>query len=208
MKNKLIYLLAIVAAIGGFAASMIIQKEPEIAALYYSPPRAIKPFELTANNGQAFNLSSLKDKWTLVFTGYTYCPDICPTTLAALNNNYQQLASATDNNLQVLLLSVDPQRDTTERLQEYISYFNPEFVAATAQHKDLFPFVRNLGLMYSMVDDTTQEGYLVDHSASIVLINPETNIQAIFKPEHELGSLPAVNYPQMIRDLESITNAF
>lgn len=135
--------------------------------------------------------------------GYTSCPDVCPTTLQELNFVYPELKEIAANT-QVLLVSVDPLRDTTEKLAQYIRYFNAEFFALTAGHDVLYPFARNMGLMYAIVDDTDQTSYLVDHSASMVLINPQGKIAAIFKPKHELGQLPTISGDDLVADFEKI----
>lgn len=205
MNKLLVVIVAIVAIASGI---FVFKKSFQLAqpehALYYQTPRDVKPFTLVDHQGQNFGNEQLSGKWSWVFFGYTSCPDICPTTLQELNFNYQELKTVTADT-QVLLVSVDPKRDTTERLSQYISYFNEEFIALTADHGQLFPFARNLGLMYA-ISDSEQENYLVDHSASIVLINPQGKIAAIFKPEHKLGEIPIVNGEQLVSDFAKIVN--
>jgi protein SCO1 len=205
--NKL--LIAIVAVMSIATGFLLYQKSFNLAqpehALYYQTPRAIKPFTMVDHQGTAFANEQLIGKWSWVFFGYTSCPDVCPTTLQELNFIYDDL-KAINENAQVLLVSVDPQRDTVEKLSQYIAYFNPEFKALTADHSVLFPFARNLGLMYAISDEKRDDNYLVDHSASIVLINPEGNIAAIFKPEHELGQLPIISGDNLVSDFAKIVN--
>jgi protein SCO1/2 len=112
------------------------------------------------------------------------------------------------SNTQVILVSVDPKRDTTERLAGYIKYFHKEFIALNSEHGVLFPFARNLGLMYAMNDgENSKDGsYAVDHSASIVLINPNGNIAAIFQPHQVLGKLPIVQGENLVSDFSKIVN--
>ena len=107
---------------------------------------------------------------------------------------------------QVLLVSVDPNRDSVDKLSQYIAYFNPEFKALRGEHGALFPFARNLGLMYAIADDTTQKNYLVDHSASIVLINPDGQIAAIFKPQEVLGQIPSINEDDLVADFGRVVS--
>ncbi|GAA5133194.1 SCO family protein [Thalassotalea piscium] len=204
MNKLLIVIVAVVAlACGVFVFKSTSQLAQPEFSLYYQQPRAIKPFSLIDHKGMAFTNNELKGKWSWVFFGYTSCPDVCPTTLQELNFIYDDL-KAISNNSQVLLVSVDPMRDTQEKLAQYIAYFNPEFKALRADHGALFPFARNLGLMYAIADDTTQENYLVDHSASIVLVNPEGEIAAIFKPQHELGQVPSIDGSELVSDFEKI----
>jgi protein SCO1/2 len=207
--NKLLYLIAALAAgaIGflAFQKSTLLPK-PE-HALYYKQARDIKAFQLTDHHKQAFTKSNLSNKWSWVFFGYTSCPDVCPTTLQELNFVYDDL-KAISPDTQILLVSVDPNRDTPDKLAQYIAYFNKEFIALTADHGVLFPFARNLGLMYAINepegDDADKNNYLVDHSASLVLINPQGNIVAIFKPKQVLGVLPTIDGEKLVNDFAKI----
>lgn len=202
MKKYFIYVVGIVAIVIGALTFQQINKsaQPEYA-LYYQQAREIKSFELTDHQGKAFTHNELKDKWSFVFFGYTSCPDVCPTTLQNLGFIYDDLKAIRVNS-QVLLVSVDPNRDTQEKLSQYIAYFNPEFIALRAGHELLFPFARNLGLMYAISDEG--EDYLVDHSASIVLINPDGYITAIFKPEQAVGKVPSIDTDKLLSDYQKI----
>jgi protein SCO1/2 len=217
MNNKVLY--SIVASVALATGLLAFYKSFYLAqpqhALYYQQPRTINEFELTDHQGEKFTKESLQGKWSWVFFGYTSCPDICPTTLQKFNFIYDDLKQI-NNSTQVLLVSVDPNRDTQEKLASYIGYFNPEFIALRADHGVLFPFARNLGLMYAINDGKQQDGsnkdgddsYLVGHSASLVLINPAGDISAIFKPKHVLGELPTINGDDLVSDFEKIVRLF
>ncbi|MCJ8318296.1 MAG: SCO family protein [Colwellia sp.] len=205
--NKLLYVIVAIVALAagllGFYKSFYLA-QPE-HALYYQQPRVLKPFQLTDHQGSPFTNEQVTGKWSWVFFGYTSCPDVCPTTLQELNFIYDELTDIADN--QVLLVSVDPQRDSQEKLAQYIAYFNREFKALRADHGVLFPFARNMGLMYAITDsesDNDSNAYLVDHSASIVLINPDGQIAAIFKPEQEIGQVPSIDGAKLVSDFEKI----
>lgn len=203
--NKLLYIIVALISLGCGAFIYFSFNQPELpkTALYYQTPRTIAPFTLTAHTESSFSNEHLKGKWSWVFFGYTSCPDVCPTTLQKLNFVYDELKAVAENN-QVLLVSVDPMRDTTNKLSQYIAYFNEEFIALRAGHDVLYPFARNLGLMYAIADDPTQENYLVDHSASIVLINPQGQIAAIFKPQEKLGEIPTINEDDLVADFARV----
>jgi len=203
--NKLLYVIVAVIALGfgAFIYKQATSIAPPEHALFYQEPRTLNTFELTSHNNQAFTNEDLKGKWSWVFFGYTSCPDVCPTTLQEINFVYQDL-KAIANNSQVLLVSVDPLRDNVDKLSQYIAYFNKEFIALRGGHEVLFPFARNVGLMYAIVDETDKDSYLVDHSASLVLINPDGNISAIFKPDHELGELPTIDGENLVTDFKKI----
>jgi protein SCO1/2 len=201
--NKVFFgLIAIAAIVIGMFSYRTLTKLPlPEHALYYQQSREIKPFKLTDHNGQPFTKERFKDKWSLVFFGYTSCPDVCPTTLQNLGFIYDELKAITDKS-QVLLVSVDPQRDSQEKLSQYIAYFNSEFVALRAGHEVLFPFARNMGLMYAINGEG--DDYLVDHSASLVLVNPVGKIAAIFKPEQVVGSVPSIDSDKLLSDYQKV----
>ena len=192
-------------AIGVISFKTITKLPPLDSALYYQKPREVKPFELTDHRGESFSKAQLKDKWSLVFFGYTSCPDICPTTLQNLSFMYDDLSAIAENS-QILLVSVDPQRDSQEKLAQYIAYFNSEFIALRAGHEVLFPFARNMGLMYAISGEG--DNYLVDHSASLVLINPEGKIAAIFKPEQAIGKMPSIDNDKLLSDYKKIVTLY
>lgn len=202
MNKKFIYIGGIIAAIVGAFVFQQVSKLPQPEhALYYQQPRKINAFELTDHHAQRFNKEQLQGKWSLLFLGYTSCPDVCPTTLQNLGFVYDDLKAIADNS-QVLLLTADPKRDHLKKLSQYITYFNTEFIALRAEHDVLFPFARNLGLMYAINGEG--EDYLVDHSASLVLINPDGNISAIFKPEQAVGKVPSIDSEKLLSDYQKI----
>lgn len=205
--NKLLYIIVAVIAL---AVGMIVFIKTNVPAapehaLYYQEARTIKPFRMLDHNGNEFSNTQLQGKWSWIFLGYTSCPDVCPTTLQELNFAYNDFKKSAENT-QVILVTVDPKRDVQARLAEYIAYFNTEFIAVRAEHDVLFPFARNLGLMYAITGDDAEapENYLVDHSASIILTNPAGKIAAIFKPKHTLGEIPSIDSEWLVSDFQKI----
>ncbi len=192
--------LAVTIAPPGFNEQSIEQKTSHMQ--WYPQPRKLADFELETHNATPMTNADLLEKWTLVFVGYTFCPDICPVTLAQINIIYPELQSHVQKtDLQVWFLSVDPNRDTTERLNEYINFFNGDFVASTGPHSVLFPLVRSMGMMYSIAESTDNPNYLVDHSGSIAVINPEGNLVGRFKPKHVPGKLVTSDAEQVLADV-------
>lgn len=179
---------------------------PETKALVYSEARELKPFVLEDQNGKQITNEALKGQWNLLFLGYTHCPDICPMTLAKLNQVYKRLTI--EHKLKVWFISVDPARDLVEKRKQYIEYFNPDFIGATGPHTQLFPFVRDLGLIYAITDGEAEQAYSVDHSASIALVDDQGKLRAIFKPEFIKGQPPLVNTEQLITDFKLITQFY
>lgn len=171
----------------------------------YPQARALPDFQLLDHNKQPFTPANLIGHWSLIFVGYTYCPDICPTTLAELKGIYPELQKIpSDFPIQVVLLSVDPKRDTPERLNEYINFFHSDFIAVSGEHKQLFPLVRAMGMMYSMSESTDNANYLVDHSASVVVVNPKAQVIGRFKPEFVVGELPISEGQKILADMPAI----
>lgn len=205
-QNAVIGAFAALALVIGVTLSVVLSqsKQPEYAQMYPAP-RALHEAVLQANDGTTIDNQWFKSQWTLVFLGFTWCPDICPTTLAELKSIYPQLqAMQSDYPIKVLFLSVDPGRDTVERLNEYISFFHPEFKAATAPHKVLFPLVRSMGMAYSIAGSTDNPDYLIDHSASVVIVNPEGNMIGRFKPRHEPGKVAISDGEQILADMPAL----
>jgi protein SCO1 len=158
--------------------------------LVYPAPRELAEFSLDAAAGAQLGPSDLAGEWTLVFVGFTHCPDICPTTLAQLAAVQQQADNAGEPVPQVLFLSVDPERDSPDRAAEYARFFSPRVLAATADHERLTPFTRNLGMVYmqSPLDDG---GYTVDHSASVAVIDPQLRLVAQLRPPLDPATIVA-----------------
>jgi protein SCO1 len=206
-RNLTYVLLSAAALIAGVMLFQLSQvsTEPKLA-LVYPQPRALADFSLTDQHGNTVSREQLYGQWTLAFVGYTYCPDICPLTLAKLAGVQPQLAAMVEQPLKVWFISVDPKRDTIEQLNSYVSYFEQANVLGmTAGHEQLFPFVRQLGLMYAL-SSTTAEEYLVDHSASVVLINPLGQLVAMFKPPMQPGELPVISTEQLLTDFPLVLN--
>ncbi len=151
--------------------------------------RPLQPFDLVAADGSAFTLDSLKGQWTFMSFGYTHCPDVCPTMLATFNAMDQKTRHL-DQPAKYLFISVDPDRDTPKKLGEYVAYFNKDFLSATGKQENLLNLTRQLGILYAKVDNQDSAlGYLVDHSASVLLINPQGQLAAIFSAPHDPAAM-------------------
>jgi len=179
------------------------------ALVLNQPSRALPDFSFEKAGQAAFTNASLKGKWTLFFVGYTFCPDVCPSTLADLDRVYPNLPNDQSTTTQVVFVSVDPNRDKAEQLADYVNYFNPNFIGVTSTHKQLWPFVTQLGLIYSIVEKSEKEEYyLVDHSASIVLINPDGEFHATFKAARNAQGINHVNMDLMVEDIKKIQASY
>ncbi len=150
-------------------------------------PRPLQPFTLTDQDGQPLTLDSLRGHWTFLAIGYTACPDICPTLMATFKAVARQITpSGAKPAADFLFVSVDPERDTPQRLAEYVHYFSPDFRGGTGSDDALQAFTRQLGLLYQRVAmPESALGHVVDHSSSILLIDPEARLSAIFSAPHD-----------------------
>lgn len=172
---------------------------------YYPAPRELSEFSLRTHRNKVLENDSLKGQWTLAFLGYTFCPDICPTTMAELNRIYSSLQELkSEQPIRVLFISVDPNRDSIERLAEYVGFFNDQFIAATGGHSELFPLARSMGMMYAIAESTDKPNYLVDHSASVVVINPNAQVIGRFKPVLAPGKLAVAEGEHILADMPRI----
>ena len=149
--------------------------------------RIIADFQLTGQDGKPFTRDNLKGKWSFAFFGYTHCPDICPTSLSMLAQVIRKLEkdSTLSTPPQVIFVSVDPERDTPELLAEYMPYFHPDFIGVTGEQEQLQALTRQLGIMYGKSPGETAGGYLMDHSAAIILFDPDGNFLAVFGAPHD-----------------------
>lgn len=197
-KSILIFSIALLALIAGAAAGWITQRlntpalpRLEVATALLDQPRPLPQFNLIDGAGDTFDKQDLQGRWSFLFFGYTHCPDVCPTTLATMNEALRAIkVSAGTPNPQVVFVSVDPQRDTPAKLKRYVDYFNPTFVGATGEPAALNKLTRALGIVHAKLPgERIGENYLVDHSASILLINPQGELAALFSAPHRAKAI-------------------
>jgi protein SCO1 len=165
------------------------ESEMKINGLYLlDTPRSIGDFELVDHHGAPFNRARLEGKWSLVFFGFTYCPDVCPTTMAFLNEFMASLEGTEAQDTQVVMVTVDPARDTVQQLAGYVPFFNPDFIGVTGNFLDIHRFATALNTPFRKV---TGEGdnYQIDHSANVVLINPRGDYHGFFKAPLDLAKM-------------------
>jgi protein SCO1/2 len=149
--------------------------------------RDIPPFSLTAADGNPLTLEQLRGRWTLVFIGFTHCPDVCPTTLAELGQAEKRWSAALpeDARPRILFVSVDPERDSPERAGEYARYFSANALAATADIPTLEHFAKSLGMVFMktpLPGGSDPEAYTVDHSTQVALLDPQGRFAGLARP--------------------------
>jgi protein SCO1/2 len=146
------------------------------------PPRPVAPYALPLAGGVMLTPATLAGHWTEVFLGFTHCPDVCPTTLAELAKAQAQWRTLPDaTRPKLVFVSVDPDRDTPEGVAEYARFFSPDTLAVAPREAQLAPFAQSLGLVYMKVP-TTGTDYEMDHSATLVVLDPQGRQAALIRP--------------------------
>ena len=135
--------------------------------------RTLPNVTMTDQDGQPVAVNELEGKWSLLFLGYTFCPDICPTTLAQLRQIKSELPKEAVDNLQIILVSVDPNRDTPKQLKQYLGYFDPQFRGLTPASVDDIQKLANAVSIPFIPADTSKPNYTVDHSGNLAVIGPD-----------------------------------
>lgn len=183
-------LIVMLAAGGGFyvSSNQAQPERPAIEGLYWPDPMRLGPFSTLDQAGRAFGLERLRGKWSLVFFGYTHCPDICPITMAVMADAYAALQD-TGEAVQTLFVTVDPERDTPAKLAQYVGYFNAQFIGLGGSLDMINGLTRQIGVPYYHGKKDGAGNYLVDHSASIFLLDPEGRLVAKFSAPHQKAQL-------------------
>ncbi|MEE4664747.1 SCO family protein [Pseudomonas alliivorans] len=179
-QKTVFILVAVVALIMGLTINRVLSgKGPgdqtaliDAGVILLPQSRSLPSLSMSDQNGAPVAMDELKGKWTLVFFGYTYCPDICPTTLAQLRDIRTKLPQEAVDNMRVVLVSVDPDRDTPQQLKQYLGYFDPRYIGLTAPVADIQKLASALSIPF-IPADTSKPGYTVDHSGNLALIGPD-----------------------------------
>lgn len=168
-----------------------------------SKPKPIKAFKLESKSYQSFTLNNLKGHWTLMFFGFSNCGYVCPTTLSALSKMTDQLITQLPAAKlpQVVMVSVDPERDTSARIQEYVNSYHAGYIGVRAPIKELKVLSDQMNVVFKKLasKDGNPKHYMINHSAEIMLIDPNANLRAFFSFPHT-GA-------QMAKDYMSIVNS-
>jgi protein SCO1/2 len=159
-------------------------------AITFEEPVPILPFNLLDQQANAFSQEQFQDQWTLLFFGFSHCGGFCPTTLAMLDQLVDQLEADVAEQTQVVMVSVDPERDTPERLAEYMGNFDPAFIGVTGDYPSIRLLSEQFYIAIQQADKVNEgEHYDVAHGEQIVLINPDGKYHGFFKPPFSLGRL-------------------
>lgn len=203
MGNKTLIFAALCAMVGGIGvASYFNQTEktvttrdvigqPDFQGFALNPEKFIAMPPLQKDDGSLFTNDDLKNHWSLLFFGYTNCPDICPMTMNVLAQSALLASKEGMSFPEVFFISVDPQRDSVEMLGEYVRYFDSSFTGVTGEAKMIEALTLQAGVVFMKVPSSSgnKDDYLVDHSASILLINPDGKLTAYLRPPHSSKSI-------------------
>ena len=189
-----VIVLFMLVIVGGFVyriqqPRVMTPAEMKVNGLYLlETPRNFGDLNLVDHLGEPFTRDRFVGQWSLVFFGFTYCPDICPTTMAFLDRLVGELEGTEVEDTQVVMVSVDPARDSVEQLAAYVPYFNQGFVGVTGEFLDIHRFATALNTPFRKVPGQADD-YLVDHSANVVLINPRGDYHGFFKAPLDLAKM-------------------
>jgi protein SCO1/2 len=185
-------LSAILLAVAVGAGIALVERaaEPPVltAGTALPEPRELPAFELVDQAGRPFDVERLEGRWSLLFTGFTHCPDVCPTTVALMADLNRRVAR---QDVQFVFVSVDPERDTPEAVARYLAHFDPALLGATGARAEMERLTAGLGLGQVRNPGAGDE-YTVDHSTAFVLIDPDARLAGYFSAPHDRDALAAV----------------
>ena len=179
--NALMMLLPVLlAAFVGLVAPVARAGEDAFESGVFEPPRVAPDFELDGSNGSPLVLKKLRGKVVVVAFGFTNCPRVCPVTMANLSEVFNKLGAAAASEVQVVFITVDPDRDTPERLREFLRFFNPSFLGATGKSAQLDSVRQAYGVIATKAPSENKKlGYEMHHSSSIFLIDREGKLRSL-----------------------------
>lgn len=161
-------------------------------------PQELSPFELTASSGEPFSREDLEGRWTFAYFGFTHCPDICPVTLSVMGQAVERLEAeageqeteAGDPAFRGIMVSVDPARDTPAVLDEFVTYFSPDFIGVTGTREAIAGLASQVSVAFAAVPAADQpDGYVVDHTGNIVVFNPRGHYHGYIRMPHSADQL-------------------
>jgi len=174
------------------AALEKLQENLNSATVFPDDFKSIPTFSLLHGEDQPFTEKQLSDKWTVLFFGFTNCPDICPNTLNEMTGVVSELSASGMDAPQIVFITVDPVRDTVEKMTEYVNYFNTEFIGVSGDLTDITELTSKLGIVVRYIADPDGgDNYNVDHTASMLVIDPKLRVRAKLNAPHKIDTIVA-----------------
>lgn len=193
-RITVLVILAFIAFVLGLFYGHHMQKPlaQRVDATLVSPPHPLAPFQLTNDEGKPFTNQNLQNHWTLLFFGFTHCGNICPTNMAALEQTYTKIQADRQQPPQVVFVSIDPKRDSAKAIKHYVTAFNPNFQGVTGTPAELSKLTGDLGILFMKIQQSDPEmnaNYQLDHSGTILLIDPQGRWVAAFAMPHDPANI-------------------
>jgi len=186
-KFLIALLLGTALAAGIFVATQVSKPSTPLSALIIPVPSDLPEFSLIDQSGKLVTADTFRGHWNLVFFGFTHCPDICPTTLQVLANARKALTDASADTVpRIVLVSVDPERDTPAILHRYLSYFGTGNLGITGELTEIRKLTSALGIYFEKAASDT-DNYGVDHTAAVLVIDPAGRFSALFSAPHRVA---------------------
>ena len=190
MMPKVLFLLALLAVISvisiqgieGSESSDSILKRPEFYEDFGGD------FSLTGPDGRTVSLEDFRNKLVLVYFGYTFCPDVCPMTLSKLKLMMLDLGENAED-VQVIFISIDPERDNYNRLKDYVPYFHPTFIGLTGSEADIATVAKKYQTMYIKQKVESEAGYLMAHTDVVILVDQNGKYRGRYKSKFDMEEL-------------------
>jgi protein SCO1/2 len=169
----------------------IAQSRNLLSGTVLTSARKLPNFDMQGIDNKPFTPSQLKGQWTWIFFGFTQCPSLCPTTMTKLAKSYQKLKQAGVQNLpRVVMITLDPKRDTLSKLKAYVQAFEPDFYGASGQASVVKNLAAKLGIAYAKVQSPElKQAYTIEHSGAVMVVNPDGKLQAFFNPPFTVKQL-------------------
>ena len=195
VRNTLLGIAAFISVILGLLVASVMVPRPmtaeeaqKLGFYRFEAPRVINDFSMQDQNGDPASVDNLKGQWSILFFGFTTCPDICPTTLSVLADAVDDIEAPP----QVVMVSVDPDRDTPEKLSQYVPAFNPDFQGFVGSFDETVNFAQQVNVAFGKVPGETPGSYLVDHTGSLVLVDPEGRYAGFIKSPHNAQNIQKI----------------
>ena len=199
IRNTIFSIFAFMALILGLFFSSFLIPRPlnesernELGLVLFDSPRPLYDFEMQDQNGEPVNLESLKGSWNVLFFAFTSCPDICPTTLSSISKAYSELKMP----VRIIMVTVDPDRDSLEILKNYLRSFNEDFIGYRGEFEETVKLAQQLNVAFGKIPGSQPGTYTMDHNASLALVDSGGNYVGFIKS------------PQSSSNIQTILNSF